>query len=118
MSDRLTLVSASIGRDMHARALATRHHGEGRPKAPSVHEMAINALAALDGAPPPPSATLAPDVGRVAQAAAEAHLDACWEAHEEGTDSPACDLFCGCQTCCVRETLHAAWDVLVKHGEV
>lgn len=60
------------------------------------------------------------DYGAEAQRAAEDHLDACFEALEreetaepgEEVDSPAVGAFCGCQTCCVRETLHASWPFL------
>lgn len=64
-----------------------------------------------------------PDAGVVAQAAAEEHLAACFEAEdayeqamEDGTDladldTPACAPFDGCQTCEIREILYAAWPV-------
>lgn len=54
----------------------------------------------------------------LAQRAAEEHLAACQEAMyaTEGIDdpqdwpeSPSIGPFCGCDTCVVRETLHAAW---------
>lgn len=55
----------------------------------------------------------------LAQRAAETHLAACQEAlwaEEEGTDveSPALGPFCGCDTCIVREILHAAWPHLLE----
>jgi len=55
------------------------------------------------------------DYVQLAQRAAEAHLAACYEAlyaceeGDETAESPACAPFCGCETCVVRETLHAAW---------
>jgi len=54
------------------------------------------------------------DFGMAAQAAAEAHLQACMDAldaNDAGVawESPASAPFCGCDTCCVRETLYAAW---------
>jgi hypothetical protein len=58
------------------------------------------------------------DVGRLAQAAAEKHLAACFEAYwsyEEGGEeisSPAIAPFDGCDTCIVREVLWAAWPYL------
>ena len=63
------------------------------------------------------------DYGAEAQKAAEAHLAACTEAMfawEEGDDlaeSPACAPFCGCDTCVVREVLHAAWPFLLLAAE-
>ena len=65
------------------------------------------------------------DVGRRAQEAAEKHLAECWEAYyasEEEPDpakwpeSPACAPFCGCETCLVREVLHAAWPILEEEA--
>lgn len=51
------------------------------------------------------------DYGQRAQIAAEEHLMACWDyLHDDGEEPE--DLagpFCGCQTCEVRETLHAAY---------
>lgn len=53
-----------------------------------------------------------------AQKAAEAHLAACQEAMfaadeienpEEWPASPSIAPFCGCDTCVIREVLHAAW---------
>lgn len=58
-----------------------------------------------------------PDSGVLAQQAAEAHLEACW-AYEHGETDEAPDFagpFCGCETCQVREVLHAAWPIL-KQG--
>lgn len=66
------------------------------------------------------------DWGREAQQAAEDHLDALDEAlglQEDGAsiDWSAYDAaapYCGCRTCTVRETLHAAWPVLkIAFGE-
>lgn len=61
------------------------------------------------------------DYGFEAQKAAEAHLDAIYEfeeAYEQDwpdkdlMDTPAIGPWCGCQTCVVREALHAAWPSL------
>jgi hypothetical protein len=63
------------------------------------------------------------DFGYEAQKAAEAHLAACQEAYwelEDGemsgeeSDSPAVGPFCNCDTCIVREVLHAAWPFLLE----
>jgi hypothetical protein len=51
------------------------------------------------------------------QAAAERHLELVWAAHyaqEDAEDgviipSPAAGLFCGCETCVVREIIAGAW---------
>ncbi len=52
------------------------------------------------------------DAGQAAHDAAEAHLNAIWEAETgEREDSPESAPFCGCQTCIIREVLHAAWPV-------
>lgn len=55
------------------------------------------------------------DYGLAAQQAAEEHLQAIYEYEEtpewgypEG-DHPAVGPWCGCETCVVREVLHAAW---------
>lgn len=68
------------------------------------------------------------DAGEAAQAAAVAHLDACWEAYEEqeksirddddvaDVPSPAVGGFCGCRDCEVREVLAAAWPHLLRHA--
>lgn len=71
------------------------------------------------------------DAGFVAQRAAEAHLAACQEAFWAGEDpdgpywepdwetaamnSPASAPFDGCDTCIVREVLHAAWPIIEDH---
>lgn len=67
-----------------------------------------------------------------AQLAAERHLSACREAywHEEMCEqdaqcgdnqdcgqSPACAPFDDCDTCIVREVLHAAWPYLQRLAE-
>lgn len=68
------------------------------------------------------------DVGVLAQRAAETHLAACevaqFELEECGSadpadwpESPASAPFCGCQTCMVREVLHAAWPVFEEHSK-
>lgn len=58
-----------------------------------------------------------------AQRAAEEHLAACQEAlyaEEDYGDtdvaagSPAIAPFCGCDTCVVREILHAAWPFMLE----
>lgn len=61
------------------------------------------------------------DFGIVAQKAAEAHLQACMDALDAEQDgdeiqSPASAPFCGCDTCCVREVLFAAWPFLLKEA--
>ena len=70
------------------------------------------------------------DFGLQAQKAAEEHLARCNEAlwDDAGdsmlagikgavTDSPASAPYCGCDTCVVRETLHAAWPFLLLAAE-
>jgi hypothetical protein len=63
------------------------------------------------------------DWGYEAQQSAEAHVDACqrWcDYFEEGEpedelpagEDPSCGPYCGCTTCIIRETLHAAWPVI------
>jgi hypothetical protein len=52
-----------------------------------------------------------------AQQAAEEHWAACQEAEfgeqdDAPAESPACAPYCGCDTCVVREILHAAWPYL------
>lgn len=74
----------------------------------------------------PPDELLTDDLAYRMQQAAERHLDECWEAYyaaEEEPDpdkwppSPAIGPFCGCQTCLVREVLHAGWRVFEEqHG--
>lgn len=60
------------------------------------------------------------DYGYEAQQAAEKHLAAIYaaeEAAEEGGDEawPAtAGPWCGCDTCMVRETLYAAWPILLE----
>ena len=63
------------------------------------------------------------DFGMRAQRAAEEHLEACmmvlWAQDQapEGMpipESPASAPFCGCDTCVVREVLHAAWTILER----
>lgn len=68
------------------------------------------------------------DYGREAHAAAEEHIQACFEAladcdeYDASDDdddmdvptSPALAPFCGCLTCIVRETLYAAWPLVEK----
>lgn len=66
------------------------------------------------------------DAGEEAQRAAEAHLEACMAALDEAEEaedsdayavavgkSPATAPFCACTTCEVRETLAAAWPIIV-----
>jgi hypothetical protein len=59
------------------------------------------------------------DAGWEAHRAAITHLEACGEAlfaEEEGdagTESPAVGPYCGCSDCDVRETLAAAWPILL-----
>ena len=85
----------------------------------------------IDDDPLPPSTLLCHasmvhhmrDFGLEAQRAAEAHLAACQEAlwdYESGEmqgeedGSPASAPFCNCDTCIVREVLHAAWPIIVE----
>lgn len=64
------------------------------------------------------------DYGLEAQQAAEAHLEALWEAADSDDEHAMDDIdiaapWCGCTTCIVREVLHAAWPILqeaVKAG--
>ena len=55
------------------------------------------------------------DYGREAHEAAEEHLEACWEALDAENEGEVIEWpntagpFCGCLTCQIRETLHAAW---------
>lgn len=55
------------------------------------------------------------DYGLAAQRAAESHLETIYAydcAEEDGCaegDHPAVGPWCGCETCVVREVLHAAW---------
>ena len=64
------------------------------------------------------------DWGYEAQKAAEKHMEAVWDAHyawEEGdetAESPASAPFCGCETCVVREILHAGWTVFEESVRV
>lgn len=59
------------------------------------------------------------DLGLQAQHAAETHLNECWEALDAENEGAVgvqwpdmAGPFCGCQTCEVREVLHAAWPIL------
>ena len=66
------------------------------------------------------------DWGLLAQEAAEAHLQLCeqWMDYNEEFDpqeftrpdgeDPSVGPFCGCTTCIVRETLHAAWPIIER----
>jgi hypothetical protein len=64
------------------------------------------------------------DWGYEAQQAAEAHLAVCAEwmdYYEEGENAeppegedPSCAPYDGCDTCLVREVLHAAWPIIEK----
>lgn len=56
------------------------------------------------------------DYWKQAHDVARDHFNACMmELHDEIDESPACAPFCGCDTCIVREILHAAYPVLEKH---
>ena len=63
------------------------------------------------------------DAGIRAQRAAEEHLVAIWEAEEAleddptnpDIDYPASAPWDGCDTCVVREVLHAAWPIIEGH---
>lgn len=70
------------------------------------------------------------DWGFEAHQAAEQHLDACdaWLAYYDDPDEqerpagddPASAPYDGCQTCLIREALHAAWPVIeeaVRSGD-
>lgn len=60
-----------------------------------------------------PVEVLAMDLDLQAQNAAEAHLEACWAwLDDDGPEPDMAGPFCGCATCLVRETLHAAWPYL------
>lgn len=59
------------------------------------------------------------DPGPAIQDAAEKHLERVWAAYyaleedpEAVVDDPAVGPFCGCDTCCVRETIAGAWPVI------
>jgi hypothetical protein len=52
------------------------------------------------------------DWGRLAHEAAEAHLEAIFQAEEDGDDSPSVAPYDGCQTCDIREILAGAWPVI------
>ena len=60
------------------------------------------------------------DHGLEAHRAAEAHLEACWEALDAESEGEVVDWpdilapFCGCRTCEVREVLHAAWPHMMR----
>lgn len=62
------------------------------------------------------------DFGLEAHQAAEAHLEQCWAAlaDEEGPGDEeipwpeTAGPFCGCETCVIREALHAAWPIFVE----
>lgn len=64
------------------------------------------------------------DYGHLAQKAAEAHLAACDDAlydYDEHGDDATVQMpetagpYCGCSTCIVRETLHAAWPIIEQY---
>jgi hypothetical protein len=59
------------------------------------------------------------DWGARAQEVAQEHVAACIEAEEARSDgldvpSPASEEFCDCLRCIIRETLYAAWPVMVE----
>ncbi len=60
------------------------------------------------------------DYGYEAQQAAEKHLEAIEAAEDaaDGTDNVAypetAGPWCGCTTCTVRETLYAAWPIMLE----
>lgn len=72
------------------------------------------------------------DWGVQAHTAAERHLDACdaWLAYFDDDEpagerpaggDPSSAPYCGCQTCLIREVLHAAWPVLeeaIRSGDL
>lgn len=64
------------------------------------------------------------DWGLKAHQAAEQHLAACLEAmyaeDESDLDTWPEDMagpFCGCETCVIREVLHAAWPILLQAAQ-
>lgn len=64
------------------------------------------------------------DWGAEAHEAAAKHLEAIYEAEHEGVidldESPAMGPWDGCDTCLIREILHAAWPVIeaaVRSGD-
>ncbi len=69
--------------------------------------------------PTPPTLSVTPvDYGHLAQQAAEEHLQACWaNLDDDGEEPETAAPFCGCLTCEVRETLHAAYPFLVQGWE-
>lgn len=54
------------------------------------------------------------DWGRLAHDAAAEHLDKCWTSYDDGADCPSTEPFCGCETCCIRETLAGAWPIIER----
>lgn len=67
------------------------------------------------------------DYGVEAQKAAEQHLEAIYEFEEtyleeypngDVMESPSVGPWCGCLTCVVRETLHAAWPSLREAARI
>ncbi len=68
-------------------------------------------------------APLHDDLGQLAHQAAEKHLEACWEALDAESEGEVVDWpetiapFCGCLTCQVRETLSAAWPLLIRAAQ-
>ena len=55
------------------------------------------------------------EIEKAAQDAAEQRLFEAWEfENDENDGSTLSGLFCGCETCVIRETLHAAWPYLYR----
>lgn len=80
-----------------------------------------NLIDLADYRPQNPELVPVEDFGVIAHKAAEAHLNECMaalDAEEEGDDSQwpedMAGPFCGCQTCIIRETLHAAFPIIVE----
>lgn len=55
------------------------------------------------------------EIEKAAQAAAEWRLYEAWQfENDEGDGSTLSGPFCGCDTCVIREAIHAAWPYLYR----
>ena len=55
------------------------------------------------------------EIEQIAQRAAEGRLMRAWEfLNEENDGSALAGVFCGCETCVIREILDAAWPALYE----
>ena len=55
------------------------------------------------------------EIEKAAQEAADKRLMEAWEFYnEEGDGRTLAGVFCGCETCVIREVLHAAWPYLYR----